>query len=88
MSIKTEIKKLQHYQVTHRSVFERVGALVLTAATVFSMTELGNHDQRQLAKRDIVAQQTLVLNSGAENEMERLPVKFDDGLTAQAHGGI
>jgi hypothetical protein len=88
VSIKTQIKRLEHYEVTHKSAFERLGAIVLTLATVFSMTELGNQDHHQLVKRDVITQQNYVLNSGAENEMERLPIKFDDGLTAQSNSGI
>jgi len=88
VSIKTQIKRLEHYEVTHRSSFERFGALVLVAATLFSLTELGNNERQRLTKAEAVLQPAAVLNSGAENEMERVPIKFDDGLMAQSHGGL
>lgn len=88
MSIKTQIKRLEHYEVTHRSGFERVCALILVAATLFSLTELGNNERQRLTKAEAVLQPAAVLNSGAENEMERVPIKFDDGLMAQSHSGI
>ena len=88
MSIKKQIKKLEHYEVTHHSFFERAGALVLVAATLFSLTELGNNERQRLTKAEAVLQPTVVLNSGAENEMERIPIEFDDGLMSQSHSRI
>lgn len=87
MSIKTQLKKLEQYEVTHRSAFDRLGAVVLTAATLFGMTELGQSGNDSW-KREIIARPAYALNSAAENEMERLPVKFDDGLTAQSNSGL
>ena len=87
MSIKTEIKKLEQYELKHRSSFERFGALVLAVATIFSMLELGHDHTTQLAKRDVVFQSRTALNSAAENETVRMPVKFDDGLRAVATTG-
>ena len=86
MSIKTQIKKLEQYEVTHRSGFDRLGALVLTAATVFGMTSLGQKSNDW--KREIIARPAYAFNSAAENEMERLPIKFDDGLTSQGNSGL
>jgi hypothetical protein len=88
VSIKKQIKKLEHYEVTHRSGLERLGALVLVAATIFSLTELGNNERQRLTRTEAVLQPTAVLNSGAESEMERVPIKFDDGLIAQSHSGL
>jgi len=88
VSIKTQIKRLEHYEVTHRSSFERLGALILTVATLFSMTELGSDDRQRMVKTETVLQPITVLNSAAESEMERIPIKFDDGLTAQSNSGL
>lgn len=86
MSIKTQIKKLEQYEVQHRSAFERIGAFILTIATVFSMTELGHtEDKRNFNRaREAVVAQAIVFNPAEKNETVRMPVKFDDGLRATA----
>lgn len=86
MSINKQIKKLEHYELNHRSNFMRAGALILTAATIFSMTELGDGHASHVAKRDVVTNLSYI--NAAENEMERIPIKFDNGLTATAHSGM
>ena len=86
MSIKTQIKRLEQYEVNHRSSFERAGAILLTLATLFSLTELGHDKTGQLAKKDVVTTPSYI--SAAENEMERIPIKFDDGLIAQSNSGL
>lgn len=91
VKIKTEIKKLDHYDVHDRSRFERFGAIVLTAATVLSMV-VETHDlARKVAKSDIVANPEIVTTRPPEpaekNEMVRSPIKFDDGLRAAATTG-
>jgi len=86
VSIKTEIKKLEHYQVRHRSTLSRAGVLILVAATVFEITGLGR-DHHDLTKREAIVGARYNLNSGAENETVRMPIKFDDGLRAVATAG-
>lgn len=92
MSIKTQIKKelrkIERYQVTHRSGFERAGAIFLTAATLFSLTELGGHsEQKRVARTDVVAPPNVVLGPAEKNETVRMPIKFDDGLRSVATTG-
>jgi hypothetical protein len=87
VSIKKQIKKLEQYEVKHRSTFERYGALLLTVATLFGSAQLGHDHTAQLAKKDVVFQSRVSLNSAAENETVRMPVKFDDGLRATATMG-
>jgi hypothetical protein len=91
VNIKTQIKKLDHYDVHERSHFERIGALVLTAATVLSLI-LESHDiARRVAKTDMIANPEIVTTRPPEpaekNEMVRSPIKFDDGLRAAATTG-
>ncbi len=86
MSIKTEIKKLEHYQVHPRSNALKLGALLLVAATLFEVTGLG-HDRRDLTKREAVTGTRYSINTGKENETVRMPIKFDDGLRATATAG-
>lgn len=89
MSIKTQIKKLEQYEVQHRSAFERGGAIFLTLATLFSMTELGQHDAtKRVARSDVLANSSIVFNPAEKNETVRMPIKFDDGLRAPATSGI
>ena len=86
MSIKTQIKKLEHYEVTHRSAAVRFWASALAVATVFSLTELGHDRTSRVAVRDVITTPSYI--NAAENEMERIPIKFDDGLIAQTNGGL
>lgn len=90
MSIKKQIKKLEHYDVHHRSNAEKIGALVLTAATILSIV-VENHDAtKRLAKTDIMANPNFVsvnAEPAEKNEMVRSPIKFDDGLRAAATSG-
>lgn len=87
MRIKTQIKKLEQYELNHRSAFARTGALVLTAATLFSLLDPGHTGIGRQAKRDVIAPTPYVLNSARENETMRLPVKLDDGLRSVATTG-
>lgn len=86
MNIQKEIVKIKTYEDQHRSAFERVGALVLTMATMFSMTELGHTDDKRniIRSRDAIVAQSVVFNPAEKNETVRMPVKFDDGLRATA----
>lgn len=90
MSIKTQIKKelkaLERYEVQHRSGFERTSTLVLTLATLFSLTGLGHDDQRA-ARRAAIVPTVPILSSTEKNETVRMPIKFDDGLRAIANTG-
>lgn len=87
MSIKTQIKKLEHYQLHPRSNIVRLGALLLTAATLFNLLELTHDNAARLARKDVVGQMSYILNSARENETMRQPVKLDDGLRAVATTG-
>lgn len=87
MSIKTQIKKLEHYQLHPRSNVARVGALILTAATLFNMLELSHDNSTRQARKDVLGQSSYSLNSARENETMRMPVKLDDGLRAIATTG-
>jgi hypothetical protein len=81
--IKKELIKLERYEVKQRSKFERGSVLLLVLATLFSVTELGAHSpQKQVARHDVVAQPSQVLNPAEKNETVRMPVKFDQGLRA------
>jgi hypothetical protein len=84
VTIKTQIKKLNHYDIEPRSAFERIGALVLTGITILSMVEASHDATKQMARRDIVVGNNyLATPAPAEkNEMVRMPIKFDDGLRA------
>jgi hypothetical protein len=90
MKIKTQIKKLDHYDVHDRSHFERIGALVLTAATVLSIVAEGHDATKRLARADVIANPSFVASNhepAEKNEMVRMPIKFDDGLRAAATTG-
>jgi len=87
MSISSQIRKLEQYEVKHRSGIERLATLVLVVATIFSTTELGHGDDKRninLRNRDVIAQRSIVFNPAEKNETVRMPVKFDDGLRATA----
>ncbi len=86
MSIKTQIKKLEHYQVHPRSNFSRVGALVLTLATVLSLVS-ESHDVNKQLRRDITVNSNFIASPAEKNETVRMPIKFDDGLRATASTG-
>jgi len=90
--IKNELKRLERYELSHRSAFARTGAMVLTLATLFSLTGLGHEDPRQRAvNREIIAQFVPVFNpiekNAEKNETVRMPIKFDDGLRATSTTG-
>lgn len=88
MSIKTQIKKLEQYEVNHRSTLARAGALVLTMATLFSLTDLGAHStQKQLARHDVIVQSSVIVSPAEKNETVRMPIKFDEGLRSVATTG-
>ncbi len=90
VTLKQEIQKLNHYDVHDRSKFERIGALVLTAATVLSIVAEGHDASRRLAKADVVVNPSFVASHhepAEKNEMVRMPIKFDDGLRAAATTG-
>lgn len=85
--IKKELKAIERYELKHRSAFERAATLILTAATIFSLTGLGHEDLKQRAGRDVVAQNVPVFNPAEKNETVRMPIKFDDGLQATTTTG-
>lgn len=91
MSINSEIKKLEHYQVAHRSALLRIGTSVLAAAVVFSLTGLGHDEQRQRSLKEAVASSMTTFipteKTTERNETVRMPIKFDDGLRALATTG-
>lgn len=87
MSINSQIKKLEHYQVNHRSGIERFCTLVLTAATIFSITGLGHDEQRQRAAREAITATMPTFSPAEKNETVRMPIKFDDGLRSIATTG-
>jgi hypothetical protein len=87
MNISTQIKKLEQYEVRHRSALERFSTLVLAAATIFSLTGLGHDDQRQRATKEAVASVMTTFSPAEKNETVRMPIKFDGGLRAPATTG-
>ncbi|HSW37000.1 MAG TPA: hypothetical protein VLG37_01370 [Candidatus Saccharimonadales bacterium] len=84
-------KNLQPYQDKRRPLHERLGALVLAGATLFSMASLASRET--LAHREVALVQPAnpLLHVSEiierENENERLTVKFDDGLRPQTTSG-
>jgi hypothetical protein len=91
MSISSEIRKLEHYQVIHRSAFTRIATSVLAAAVVFSLTGLGHDGERQRSLKEAVASSVATFmpteKTTERNETVRMPIKFDDGLRALATTG-
>ncbi|HVS58807.1 MAG TPA: hypothetical protein VHD60_03665 [Candidatus Saccharimonadales bacterium] len=86
MSIKTQIKKLEQYEVKHRSGMERLCTIVLAAATIFATIDVSREAARQL--KDAFVQPAFAINSAAENEVVRMPVKFDEGVRATSVTGL
>lgn len=90
MKLSKQIKKLEHYDVHPRGYAEKIGAVVLTAATVLSIV-VENHDAtKRMAKTDVMANPNFVsvnAEPAEKNEMVRSPIKFDDGLRAAATTG-
>lgn len=89
MTLAKQIKKLDHYDVHHRSTTHKLGAIVLTAATILSIG-VEHHDAgKRIAKSDVVVNPSFVVKSEVpeKNEMVRMPIKFDDGLRAAATTG-
>ena len=91
MSINAQIKKLEHYEVTHRSAITRLSALAITVATLFSITGLSHHDQQattteQVSERS-AASVSIHHESAEKNETVRMPIRFDDGLRAPVTTG-
>jgi hypothetical protein len=90
MTLKKQIQKLNHYDVHDRSHFERIGALVLTAATVLSIVVESHDATKRVAKSDVVVNHNFIASQhepAEKNEMVRMPIKFDDGLRAPATTG-
>lgn len=90
MTLKKQIQKLNHYDVHDRSHFERIGAMVLTAATVLSIVAEGHDATKRLAKADVIVNPSFTASHhepAEKNEMVRMPIKFDDGLRAPATTG-
>jgi len=85
--IKKEIRRIERYELEHRSGLERTCSLLLTVATLFSLTGLGHDAQKQLARRDVIAQVMPVFNPAEKNETVRMPIKFDGGLRATSTVG-
>jgi len=76
---------MERYQLQHRTGIERASSLILTVATLFSLTGLGHEDETRRQARQTVVLQTVPIFSPAEkNETVRMPIKFDDGLRATA----
>jgi hypothetical protein len=86
VTLQKQIKKLEHYQVHDRSSFSRLGALVLTAATILSMVN-ESHDASKQLRRDIMVNSNFIASPAEKNETVRSPIKFDDGLRATATTG-
>ena len=84
VTLSKQIKKLDHYDIDPRSAVERIGALVLVAATVLTMVEASHDAGKQVARRDVVANSNYIASPAPaeKNEMVRSPIKFDDGLRA------
>lgn len=91
MKLKTKIEKLEHSLEAHaeeyinheRSKAERIGAVALAIATVFSMTNLGREGfERVRAVALPVAAMSLVVDHAlaGESEVERMPVTLDKGM--------
>jgi hypothetical protein len=93
MSISRQIKKLEHYEIKHRSGLERIATLMLTALTIFSVAGLGHDDERRRAAKEAVNPIMATFSSAEKvepaekNETVRMPIKFDDGLRAPATAG-
>jgi hypothetical protein len=89
MTLKKQIKKLDHYDVHERSTTHKLGAIVLAAATVLSIVVEHHDTTKRMAKSDIVVNPGFVAKSEIpeKNEMVRMPIKFDDGLRAAATTG-
>ena len=90
VSIKTQIKKLEQYEVNHRSGFERAGALALIALIVFSTTELSRDANKLRSRVESFAQTNFIahpVDPAEKNETVRMPIKFDDGLRASETTG-
>lgn len=86
--IKKVLKKIRQYEVIHRSAFDRTGAILLTIATVFSLTELGTHGgQGRVAGISRMVPVKSALESAERNETVRMPIKFDEGLRSVANTG-
>ena len=82
--IKNEIKRIERYELEHRSGLERACTLLLTATTIFSLTGLSHDGEKRLARSDVMTQVIPQLNSAEKNETVRMPIKFDGGLRATA----
>jgi ribosomal protein L22 len=94
MKFKTKIRKVENRIIHERSKSERVGALMLAAATIFGMA----YADKQAAERAVVAlPQNVIFKPAAEpidsgshqneieqSEVSRMPVKFDDAITKTA----
>ena len=93
MTLKKQIKKLDHYDVHERHILTRLGAVVLTGAAVLSMVAESHDATRQAARKDVVVNSNYIAAPVAppepaeKNEMVRMPIKFDDGLRATATTG-
>lgn len=90
VSIKTQIKKLEHYDVADRTQFERHGAIFLTGLIVLGMLELAHDANRFRARAEAFITPTFTshpIDPAEKNETVRMPIKFDDGLRAPATTG-
>ena len=89
-NIKSQLKKelvaIEHYEVRHRSMQARMGALLLVGATLFHLSGV-DHGQVQLSQSEISAKLIAKLNYTDKNETVRHPVMFDDGLRVIATTG-
>lgn len=77
-------KKLQK-QLQKRAAHERVGAVALVIATLVGMVTVEHSAKSYL--REATAKAALANTTARENELERMPVKFDDVLRIQTIAG-
>lgn len=90
MNIQKQIKKLEHYDVHERSLAVKVGAVVLSLATLASIGVEHHEVIKRIAHSDAIVQSNYIaarVEPPEKNEMARMPIKFDDGLRAAATTG-
>lgn len=91
-TLKKQIKKLEHYDVHERTLFERFGSIALTGLLFLSIVETSHETAKRFMVREVIAPITHVSASpepvpAEKSETVRMPIKFDDGLRATATTG-
>lgn len=66
---------------------ERVGAMVLIAATLIGMIAISHEARRVLGGLALRPAFAIIEHSGKENETARMPVRLDSVLRAPSIGG-